>query len=248
MSVWCAAGKGGFGTGELVKRISLTGLAQVTDQRTPILPQLSAPGVSAHEVARQSGFKVLYVPVRAKDLQQFLASGLKATPEMRTVKFTFMDRLVLTPMELLNFVKPPLIMFGLLFVLNSAGVALFGITDLYGILGAFLAGAFLTPVLLPWIPFRMFYLKGWLIALLWALTLNILNGWPDAPGYGWTRALAYMLALPAISAFCAMNFTGCSTYTSPSGVEKEMKSGIPAIIISSGLGILSVLADSLLGL
>ena len=248
INVWCAAGKGTFGTSELIDRIRLTDLALVTDQRTLILPQLGAPGVSAHEIARQSGFRVLYGPVRAEDLKQFLASGMKTTPEMRTVKFTFTDRLVLTPMELVNSIKPAFIIFGLLFVLNSAGIAAFGITDLYGLLGAYFAGAFLTPVLLPWIPFRSFYLKGWLIGLLWALALNFLNGWPDIPGHNWTRALAYILALPAIAAFCAMNFTGCSTYTSPSGVEKEMKTAIPAIIISAGLGVLLILADGLLKL
>lgn len=248
INVWCAAGKGTFGTGELIKRIRLTDLPQVTDQRTLILPQLGAPGVSAHEVARQSGFQVLYGPVRAEDLKQFLASGMKATSEMRTVKFTLIDRLVLTPMEIVNSIKPALMIFGLLFVLNAAGIAAFGITDLYGLLGAYFAGTFLTPVLLPWIPFRSFYLKGWLIGLLWALALNFLNGWPDIPVYSWPRALAYILVLPAITAFCSMNFTGCSTYTSPSGVEKEMKTAIPAILISAGLGTLLIIAEGLLKL
>jgi hypothetical protein len=44
------------------------------------------------------------------------------------------------------------------------------------------------------------------------------------------------LLLPAISAFLALNFTGSSTYTSLSGVVREMKVAIPAILMAAGLG------------
>ena len=46
INVWCAAGKGTFGTEELVARIEAVGLAGVVHHRTLILPQLGAPGVS----------------------------------------------------------------------------------------------------------------------------------------------------------------------------------------------------------
>jgi CO dehydrogenase/acetyl-CoA synthase gamma subunit (corrinoid Fe-S protein) len=55
INVWCAAGKGTFGTNELIRRIAVTGLSEVVSHRKIILPQLGAPGVSAHEVARRSG-------------------------------------------------------------------------------------------------------------------------------------------------------------------------------------------------
>lgn len=71
INVWCAAGKGTFGTGELVRRIEQTRLSQVVTGRTLILPQLAAPGVAAHEVLQRSGFKVVYGPVRAADLRSF---------------------------------------------------------------------------------------------------------------------------------------------------------------------------------
>jgi hypothetical protein len=52
-------------------------------------------------------------------------------------------------------------------------------------------------------------------------------------------AIAYLLILPAISAYLALNFTGCSTYTSLSGVKKEMKIALPLLIFSviSGIGL-----------
>lgn len=49
---WVAAGKGTFGTGELIHRIEASGLAEVVEHRRVIVPQLGAPGVAAHEVKK----------------------------------------------------------------------------------------------------------------------------------------------------------------------------------------------------
>jgi hypothetical protein len=41
-----------------------------------------------------------------------------------------------------------------------------------------------------------------------------------------------------------MNFTGCSTYTSLSGVVKEMKIAVPLIALSIGLGSIILLVSN----
>ena len=66
INVWCAAGKGTFGTKELIERIESSGLADIVSHRDLILPQLAGPGVSAHVVKKSSGFKVIYGPIRAR--------------------------------------------------------------------------------------------------------------------------------------------------------------------------------------
>jgi len=244
INVWCAAGKGTFGTEELVGRIAQVGLADVVSGRTLILPQLGAPGVAAHEVLERSGFRVVYGPVRAGDIPEFLRAGQKATRAMRAVRFGLWDRLILTPVELVGVLKPALILLGILFGLTliREGFApfpiLLGATAVKAIpfLGAILAGAFFAPLLLPFIPGRAFAWKGWLLGLAW--TLLYLQGtkplWPE----GWKTALLYLLLLPPMASFLAMNFTGASTFTSLSGVVKEMKIALPLQIISAGLGIL----------
>jgi len=241
VNVWCAAAKGTFGTKEIVTRISKTKLTRIVSHRTLILPQLGAPGISAHEVLKQTGFKVVYGPVNAKDIKGFIQNGMKATAEMRIVKFNTYDRLVLTPMELVPTIKITLMIFGILFLLNLMGLGPFGLIDFYAYIGALFIGCVLTPVLLPWIPGRAFAWKGWLLGLLWAVVVNILNGWPQMTSYNIVEALGYLLILPSISGFFAMNFTGASTYTSISGVLKEMKIAVPAITISIGLGIIFML-------
>jgi hypothetical protein len=223
INVWCAAGKGTFGPDELVRRIKIVNLAKVVTHKTLILPQLGASGMSAHEVQKRSGFKVVYGPVRASDIKEFLKAGMKATAQMRKVKFNIYDRLVLTPMELVGTFKISLMIFGVLFLLNLLiGPSAFGMTDFYGYMGAVLVGCVLVPLLLPWIPGKAFAWKGWLLGFIWAAYVNVLNGWPVAPHYGVPRALAYMFILPALSAFLAMNFT---VFIQRSQVYKSFRPG-----------------------
>ena len=51
-----AAGEGTFGTGEVVRRVTETRLAEVVSHRRLLLPQLGAPGIAAHEVRKGCGF------------------------------------------------------------------------------------------------------------------------------------------------------------------------------------------------
>jgi len=172
INVWCAAGKGTFGTDELVRRMDAARLKDVVEHRNLVLPQLGAVGVSAHEVRRQSGFRVIYGPVRAADLPAFLADGMKATPQMRRVEFPFRDRIVLIPVELVMWCKHAVFIAAGLFLLAGLGPTGYsfgravgaGIVSAILFFGAFLAGTVLTPMLLPWLPGRSFSAKGaWII-------------------------------------------------------------------------------------
>ncbi len=254
VNVWCAAGKGTFGTAELVRRIKLTGLASLVSHRNLVLPQLGATGIASQEVRRLSGFYVRFGPVRASDLPAFLDGSLKATPEMRRVRFTTWDRLVLTPIELTGMLKPSLLAFGILFLLQASGLARFGAFEAVAWLLAALAGTVLTPLLLPWIPGRAFAFKGMLTGLATGIALLALTGFSPgsaallsgAASPGWAQALSAILLMAAGSSFGAMNFTGCTPYTSPSGVLREMKIAVPLQAIAFVLGCLGLLISGIL--
>ena len=164
---------------------------------------------------------------------------------MRTVKFTLLDRIVLTPMELVEAAKVSLAVFGVLFLLNLFAARPFGVGDFLAYTAAVLAGAFLTPVLLTFIPGRAFAFKGWLLGAISTACIGYAFGWFTPPLL--LLGIGYMLALPAHSAFLAMNFTGASTYTSFSGVIKEMKIAIPAIILFLAVGVILVLIKTFIG-
>ena len=243
INVWCAAGKGTFGTSELINRINKVNLSTVVTHRWIILPQLGAPGVAAHEVQKQTGFKVIYGPVKASDLPAFINNNLIADKKMREVQFTFKDRLVLTPMELVNAMKSLIFVFGILFILNALRFGQFGFWDFLALFGAIFVGSVLTPVLLPWIPGRAFAFKGVLLGLVWAISVIYLNQMPQFNSFSVIKRLAYFLILPSLSSYIAMNFTGCSTYTSLSGVKREMKIAVPIQIIGIGLGMILMIID-----
>lgn len=106
-------------------------------------------------------------------------------------------------------------------------------------------GTVVTPVFLPVIPGRAFAWKGWLLGLFWTAGFIWLNGW-FVPEF-LLLAIGYLLVLPSLSAFLAMNFTGSSTYTSFSGVIREMKIALPLIALLSATGIVLVLIKGLSG-
>ena len=238
INVWCAAGKGTFGTDELVRLISVTKLAEIVDHRKIIVPQLGAPGISAHEVKKATGFKVCYGPVRAEDIGAYIAAGHEATREMRTVTFPFSDRLILTPMEINPTMKKHYPMYALImlaiFGLQPEGIffrdALSGGLPflLLGLLTVF-AGALLTPALLPFIPFRSFAVKGWIMGM---LAVFLSAKFIAIPGHLNAILLIFTyLFFPLASSYIALQFTGATTFTGMSGVKKELKIFIPLYIL-----------------
>lgn len=245
INVWCAAGKGTFGTTELVGRIESSGIARVVSHRELILPQLAGPGVSAHHVKRLSNFKVIYGPIRASDLPAFLDAGLKATPEMRQKTFTTCERTVLIPVELIGALKAALIIIPILFFLGALGgpgsfwpnAVAHSLYSVQAILTAILAGSVLTPLLLPWLPGRAFSLKGLSLGFLAAATLMAFRLGDWATRAGRLEIIAWILLIPAVTAYLAMNFTGASTYTSLSGVKKEMRWALPPEIGAALVGL-----------
>lgn len=242
INVWCAAGKGTFGTLELLDRIESSGLSNVVSHRQVILPQLAAPGVAAHLVKKGSGFKVIYGPVRAEDLPAFLRNGFKATPAMREKAFPLRERIVLIPVELVGALKVSLVIMPILLLLSgllgprdfTANILSHGMLAAAAVLTAVFCGAVLTPVFLPWLPGRPFSLKGLPIGILGAVLLLLLTWRGEA---SLLEMLAWFLLVPTAAAYVAMNFTGASTYTSLSGVKKEIRWALPFQIGASVVGL-----------
>jgi hypothetical protein len=234
INAWCAAGKGTFGTDELIERIESSELSKYVSHKKLVLPQLGATGVAAHEVKSRSGYDVNYGPVRAEDIKTYIHDGYKATKEMRTVKFTMWDRLVLTPMEIIPAMKIALPVFGVMLFANTFINRPFGKQDFAGYLGSIFAGGVVTPALLPYIPGKAFSWKGWLAGV--GVTAGIIGMTSKFKRGSRLLSIGHLLLFPALSSYLAMNFTGASTYTSPSGVNKEMKKALPWIIGVAAVG------------
>jgi CO dehydrogenase/acetyl-CoA synthase delta subunit len=281
VNVWCAAGKGTFGTKELVNRILLSGLDKVVSHRKLIVPQLGATGVSAYQVKELTkaistnssagncgcgsqnnipkaegfslkmnhGFEVIFGPVRASDIKEFINNGYKSTPEMRRVSFNLSDRIKLTSVDIVYARYKLLVAFALIFIisgLNRSGIDFklaynVGFTAITNIFLAYLAGIVVTPILLPYIPVKMFAFKGMICGIILSLVLFYFN----KLGHNYFEIGSWFLLISGISSFMTMNFTGASTYTSLSGVKKEMKIAVPVQISFAVIGLVLLVIGKL---
>lgn len=237
INVWCAAGKGTFGTEELVRQIEATGLSEVVSHKKLILPQLGAPGVRAFEVTKRTGFRVEYGPVKADDLAAYLKSG-KATPDMKTVRFPLRDRIVLIPVELVGIVLPAV-------VLAIIAFFVLGWLPALGLVTAVLGGTVLFPVLLPYLPTKDYSSKGLLLGFILSLPFmayQVVSS-PSGDWRTYASALMFLLAMPPITAYLALNFTGATPFPSRTGVRKEIFTYIP---VMAGMLVLGVLLAAIL--
>ncbi len=241
INVWCAAGKKSFNTGEVARQVKNAGLEQVVNHRTLVLPQLAAPGVVGHKIRGLCGFNALFGPVEIRDLPSYLDNKTQAAGDMRRVKFPLGQRLLVALVEVYGarkFMLWALLACMLLAALGPGGFSLQG-TVLSG-LGAwgvvwtgFISGVFLVPVFLRHLYFRAFAAKGLLAGALTGFVLAV-----AVPG-GFLQGLAATAACMAFTSWFAMHYTGSTTFTSLSGVDREMRRYMPVqgalILVAAGL-------------
>ena len=251
VNVWCAAGKRTFSTEEVIRQVHGVGLDKLVTHRELVLPQLGAPGISAHQVKEGCGFKVVWGPINARDLKTFLNNGRKANVHMRQVTFSLGERIVLIPVELSLIVKPSLAVLLAVFVLSGISPDIFsfpaawfrGLNGAAAYLLGILAGAVVVPVFLPWLPMRQFYIKG----ILTGLAAGILVIFYLGANITRLESLTLLLLTTSVSSYAAMNFTGATPFTSPSGVEKEMRQGIPIQMAAVVIAVIAWVAAPFVG-
>ena len=243
INVWCAAGKGTFGTSELVRRIGTEKLAEKVSHKNLIVPQLGAPGIAAHEVKKKTGFSVIYGPIRSKDIRTFIARNNTMTEKMRTVTFTLAERAVLAPLEVVAIVKKaivPLLVVALVMGLQKQGI-MFHQTEtltipiLIALAAAISAGCVLHPLLLPFLLVRSFALQGLVLGLFISACLHFSGLFSNVSVFGQTAS--YVL-IAALSSYLAFNFTGSTPIANKSGVKKELKIAVPLYIAAAATTII----------
>ena len=231
INVWCAAGKGTFSDDEISLQVKRAGLARIVSHRELILPQFAATGVAAYKLREKCGFIGIFGPLKARDIRDFMRNNKQADETMRAVTFTLAERLVLVPVEILLIWKMLALVTVASYIVSGIGPDIFSLQAAWtrglkvsgATLGAVLAGALFTPVLLPWIPGRQLWLKGALVGLATGM-LYLLSVMGELQSI---EKLSIVLWITGAASYLAMNFTGATPYTSLSGVEKEMRRGLP---------------------
>lgn len=180
----------------------------------------------------------MYLKDHLTGLPEYLKTHI-ATEEMRRVRFTLPDRIVLIPVEFIpvRYLLIALIIISLItgHILGAAAIT------------AILSGLVLFPILLPWLPTADFSSRGFILGGLTALPFAMNAFYGITEGTLWMRtgwALTYMLTMPPTTAFLALNFTGSTTFTSMTGVKREIFTYVPKMAWMFGTGIILIIVLS----
>jgi len=92
VNVWCAATGGMLTNHDVVSVLKTSGIEDLVDHRTVILPQLAATGIEGRAIQHQAGWKVIWGPVYASAIPAFVRNGFKRTRGMGTVVFPWRER------------------------------------------------------------------------------------------------------------------------------------------------------------
>lgn len=235
VNVWCAAAKGAFSTEEIIYRVKKLRIRKLVNHNTLILPQFSGPGVSAHRIKTYTGFKAVYGPLYAKDIKEYLDNDSVVAEEMREVEFDTRERVEVSlveakyglrymPLIFLIFLALQLIGGGKVFSQAAVGALLNTIA--YAL--TMIVGSLVYSLLFSLLPSKLFSLKAGFLGILWSLVVIALS---DVFAFDRTmfNYLGNSLVMTAIICFMGLNYTGCSTFTSLSGVDKETKIATPII-------------------
>ncbi|SCZ10130.1 CO dehydrogenase/acetyl-CoA synthase delta subunit [Alkaliphilus peptidifermentans DSM 18978] len=249
VNVWCAAGKGTFSTEEVIYQVKKNKIEDLVSHRRLILPQLAAPGVVIQEIRKYTGFQPSYGPVRAADIKDFKKNGYNATEKMRRVIFNIEDRLWVSLLEFAITLKylPIIYMYFVLqsmlekrlLTLPEILLASFISTIPYFI--TIVIGTVVFAALLPYLPFRALSLKAAVLGFAWVV-LIIIKG--NSFLYSnLISIIGHSLLMISIISYLGLNFTGSTTYTSFSGVQKETLATVPILALSSVLGCLLLIVN-----
>lgn len=232
-----ATGVSAYKVKELTREMSLSLLTaenKVTDEHADYAPENL-------KTKPLPGYSIIFGPVLAVDIKTFVSNGYRATQEMRKVQFRLRDRIKLIPVDFVNGKFYLLTSLAIIFIcsgLGSWGISVcetldHGYRAAFNIFLAYCAGIVFTPLLLPYLPGHSFAFKGFVSGLILSMILLL----TDMIGSTFLAIISWVLIISSISSFLAMNFTGSSTFTSLSGVKKEMKIAIPLQITFSALGL-----------
>lgn len=238
INVWCSAGKGSFSAEAIKKEIVKSKLSEFASDGILILPQLSASGVNINKLRKETNYKVVFGPVYARDLKEFIEFGMKKNTRMKKVTFTLKERAVLIPVELVHAWKILAAFIPVSFIaalpFTEDFLQRFLIIFLFFLVSV-VSGVVITPLLLPYIPGRFFSVKGLIINILWSSLFYVFNS-----SFAHQSLLLYIsmvLIGTAAASYGAMNFTGCSTFTNQKGTELEVKMSLPMQIVTALLGL-----------
>jgi len=252
INVWCAARGNDFGNTQLLEVVEAIGLRHFTKNRTIILPQLSAGGVSKPdlpELSEKFPFKVKYGPVWSKHLKEYLTKRLNKKPQnMKRAKFTLRHRIRagITHTTFLMrkiFLFPLLTLFVLFFALD-----LINIINKTWMIGDLLIWILFPNLLLTFLyPLsqftRNFIMKSVFFGILNTIFLGIITWFLRSSFLYVTLNMFFFLW---IGFFTTMSFSGYTMSTNPREIREEYPLFKKVNYILLSVGVISTILSVIL--
>ena len=220
INVWCAAAGGHLTHHDVIAVLKTSGVTELVDHRSIILPQLAATGIEGKMVEQGTGWNVIWGPVEARDIAAFLKRDLSKTRAMRCVSFGWQRRLEVAiawafPISLLALVVLPFWQEGVLPLVGLVWAA-----SLLMFLSFPLYEQQLHPRESVGFVFFNFGPRGVLL-LFWGLFILILLGYGHVTGVlAWEFFLKWALASIVVILILGLDLTG-STPVYKSGLHEE---------------------------
>lgn len=222
VNVWCAATGGHLTHHDVISVLKTSGIDQLVDHHQVILPQLAATGIDGKAIFQKTGWTVIWGPVRAADVPEFLEDGLDKSQKMRTVDFPWLARIEMAvawafPMSILALVASifwPASLLPLLGIVWGLSFLIFFTFPLYqGLLG---------PRAKPRVGWIFFDFGRYGLPLLfWAAFLAALIAYAAAKGsFSWEWMLRWSLASLVVVLLLSLDLTG-STPVYKSGLHQD---------------------------
>jgi acetyl-CoA decarbonylase/synthase complex subunit gamma len=216
INVWCSAGEGKFSASEIIDKAQRVGLIKQGQPVRIIVPKLCLPGVRLSDLS-DAGIDPVIGPMYAKDLPRYLDEGKFDDRADDHVHFDLQSRC---------FAALPTA-FQFFFWFLGAYVFTFWFFD-YSIIWAATALAFLYPILFPYLPGKLFAVKGislGVIASVLAIAHYVVHG------FNLQLVLFWILFTCATSIFVGLSFTGNSPVSNYDNVRKETARFLPVVVL-----------------
>jgi acetyl-CoA decarbonylase/synthase complex subunit gamma len=213
INVWCSASKGQFSANEIVEKAAQCDLLTGKGRIKMVLPKFSLSGVNLDEL-RKNGIVPTIGPLYAKDVPAFLQKEKLRNQTDDVVHFGLRSR---------AFTALPTAIQFFYYFLGAYVISLGYVIP--GMIWIATGLAFIYPVLFPWLPGRLFSIKGLSLALLVSI-LNLLIHYGSV-----TEQLPLTIFIFATSVFIALSYTGNSAVSNYTSVRKETARFLPVVVI-----------------
>jgi acetyl-CoA decarbonylase/synthase complex subunit gamma len=216
VNVWCSAGEGKFSASEIIDKAQRVGLIKKGQQVKMIVPKLCLSGVKLSDL-QKAGISPVIGPVYAKDLPRYLDEGKFDDRADDRVNFDLQSRC---------FAALPTA-FQFFFWFLGVYVFTFWFFD-YSIIWAATALAFFYPILFPYLPGKLFAVKGISFGVI-ASVLAIAHY--AVRGFNLKLVLFWIVFTLATSMFAGLSFTGNSPVSNYDKVRAETARFLPVVVL-----------------